>query len=581
MSLGGGNLHQKSRRLQTKDRSHSEAAVFTGTFDLTKADAYVISSAEIYSWKKKKSQDGTIYAVYCIHVALKSGLKWIVERRYSQFRELRKEINQLRPDLKVLVFPKKNWFFNLSKAALTHRLSQLNQYINALVALTPQLLEIAIFLEVQMRAAQLKKDPTGAKSGGRIGGKTDGVKRSLSFGALQGSVSIHDFHLLKVLGRGSFGKVFLVRPVRGSQSEVYAMKVLKKSEIIRRQQLEHTLTERFVLATIRNPFILSLHHAFQTSDKLFLVTDYCPGGELFFHLKRLRRFTEGMVRFYSAEISSALAHLHSHGIVYRDLKPENILLDRKGHVTLTDFGLARRLSITPSTQSAGSRARQELTFCGTPEYLSPEMILHRRTRCGYDYLVDWWALGVVCFELLTGLPPFYDRDFQKMCDKILYRPLSFPASTVSRTGTGSSTGLTRSAEDLIRGLLQREPGRRLRFIESDGITDASLAVQQQFMLQRHSFYEQTDWERIVTGHAEPPYAPARPRDTTDTCNFDSEFTKLPVRYSDSPVDEASSTTLSPADQRLFDGFSFSIQSEQDETGSLRDSISSVSSSRTV
>lgn len=153
-----------------------------------------------------------------------------------------------------------------------------------------------------MRSAQMKKDPTGGKSSNPS--KGDGVKRSLSFGSLQGSVSIHDFHLLKVLGRGSFGKVFLVRPVRGGQSEVYAMKVLKKSEVIRRQQLEHTLTERFVLATIRNPFILSLQHAFQTSDKLFLVTDYCPGGELFFHLKRLRRFTEGMVRFYSAEISS-------------------------------------------------------------------------------------------------------------------------------------------------------------------------------------------------------------------------------------------------------------------------------------
>lgn len=142
MSLGGGNLQQKSRRLQTKDRSHSEAAVFTGAFDLSKADAYVVNSAEIYSWKKKKAQDGTIYAVYCVHVALKSGLKWIVERRYSQFRELRKEINQVRPDLKVLVFPKKNWFFNLSKAALSHRLTQLNQYLGALVAVTPQLLEI-------------------------------------------------------------------------------------------------------------------------------------------------------------------------------------------------------------------------------------------------------------------------------------------------------------------------------------------------------------------------------------------------------------------------------------------------------
>lgn len=142
MSLGGDNLQQKSRRLQNKDRSHSEAAIFTGAFDLTKADAYIVNSAEIYSWKKKKSQDGTIYAVYCIHVALKSGLKWIVERRYSQFRDLRKEINQVRPDLKVLVFPKKNWFFNLSKAALTHRLTQLNQYLGALVSVSPQLMEI-------------------------------------------------------------------------------------------------------------------------------------------------------------------------------------------------------------------------------------------------------------------------------------------------------------------------------------------------------------------------------------------------------------------------------------------------------
>lgn len=155
---------------------------------------------------------------------------------------------------------------------------------------------------------------------------------------------------------------------------------------------------------------------------------------------------------------------------------------------------------------------------------------------------------------------------------------------MSRTGTGSSTGLTRAAEDFIRGLLQREPGRRLRFIESPGSESAASHSQQQFMLQRHSFFEQTDWERVVAGHADPPYTPARPRDTTDTCNFDSEFTKLPVRYSDSPVDEATASNLSPADQRLFDGFSFSIEPEQDDETASRDSfasVSSISSARTV
>eukprot|EP01040_Poterioochromonas_malhamensis_P017625 gene17625-20314_t len=145
---------------------------------------------------------------------------------------------------------------------------------------------------------------------------------------------------------------------------------------------------------------------------------------------------------------------------------------------------------------------------------------------------------------------------------------------MSRTGTGSSTGLRRGAEDLIRGLLQREPGRRLRFIEALGGESAATQSHQQFMLQRHSFFEQTDWERVVTGHADPPYTPARPRDTTDTCNFDSEFTKLPVRYSDSPVDEATASALSPADQRLFDGFSFSIEPEQDDETASRDSFAS-------
>ena len=193
--------------------------------------------------------------------------------------------------------------------------------------------------------------------------------------------------------------------------------------------MEHTKTERRILAEVAHPFILSLRFAFQTSSKLYMLTDYCPGGELFFHLKRVKSFTESTMRFYAAQISLALAYLHQHGIIYRDLKPENILLDRDGNCKLTDFGLSkivdsRALGDLPETQHpppSECLVVAGLTFCGTPEYLSPEMLIHRQRGIGYGHEIDMWALGVVCFELLTGWPPFFDKDFARMCEKILSR----------------------------------------------------------------------------------------------------------------------------------------------------------------
>ena len=373
------------------------------------------------------------------------------------------------------------------------------------------------------------------------------IRRSLSFGSLSQALSIKDFHLIKVLGKGSFGKVFLVRPIRAPQSEVYAMKVLRKAEVVKRHQVEHTLTERYILATVRHPFVLCLRHAFQTTDKLYMVTDYCPGGELFFHLKRLRRFTEGMMRFYSAQISIALAHLHAHQIIYRDLKPENILLDQQGNVKLTDFGLSKRLMTGMNVPLKNT----EMTFCGTPEYLSPEMITHRKTLSGYGREVDWWSLGIVCFELLTGWPPFYDRDFNRMCEKILYRPLVFPTQKYN---------LTRDAEDLVRCLLQREPQKRIRYsldipvvpsstsgssydspisslkgspavpppaVASVGISEKD----NKLAMQNHPFYSGMEWDKLIQCKIEPPFVPPRPREITDTCNFDKDFTKMSVKES--------------------------------------------------
>lgn len=158
------------------------------------------------------------------------------------------------------------------------------------------------------------------------------------------------------------------------QDAVYAIKVLRKSEVERRQQVQHTKNERQILAEVDHIYILPLRCAFQTQDKLFMVTDYCPGGELFFHLKRMRRFTESMMRFYAAEVAEAIYYLHHKGILYRDLKPENILLDSEGHVKLIDFGLSK-MNATPQDRTS--------TFCGTPEYLAPEMLLHKQQSSGY------------------------------------------------------------------------------------------------------------------------------------------------------------------------------------------------------
>lgn len=251
------------------------------------------------------------------------------------------------------------------------------------------------------------------------------------------------------------------------------------------------MSERNVLLkNVKHPFLVGLHFSFQTADKLYFVLDYINGGELFYHLQRERCFLEPRARFYAAEIASALGYLHSLNIVYRDLKPENILLDSQGHIVLTDFGLCKENIEHNGTTS---------TFCGTPEYLAPE-VLHKQP---YDRTVDWWCLGAVLYEMLYGLPPFYSRNTAEMYDNILNKPLQLKPN------------ITNSARHLLEGLLQKDRTKRL------GAKDDFMEI------KSHIFFSLINWDDLINKKITPPFNP-NVSGPSDLRHFDPEFTEEPV-----------------------------------------------------
>lgn len=244
------------------------------------------------------------------------------------------------------------------------------------------------------------------------------------------------FEVLKVVGKGRFAKVVLVR--RLSDDVKFAVKIMEKAFLIQQNQVANVMSERRVLEQLRHPFLMSLCFAFETTDKLYLGLEFVEGGELFFHGQQQpkRRFSEEVVRLWAAELTLALGHLHSVNTVFRDLKPENVLLDLEGHVHLTDFGLAKDL---------GSVSGKTQTFCGAKEYLAPEVI----QGLPYGFSVDWWTLGILIYELTVGLPPFFSRNTTEMYAKILHADLRFPPF------------LSPECVHLIRLLLERDPAQRL------------------------------------------------------------------------------------------------------------------------
>ncbi|KAI0403533.1 kinase-like domain-containing protein [Xylaria palmicola] len=295
-------------------------------------------------------------------------------------------------------------------------------------------------------------------------------------------VRVTDFTLVRTLGTGTFARVCLVRSAFGNQKDkeqIYALKILRKVEVIKLKQLDHVRDERRILSEVAgHPFITRLVTTFSDHESLYMLLDYIPGGELFSYLRRHRRFPEEWARFYAAEIVLVLEFLHEQqgGVAYRDLKPENLLLDAEGHVKLVDFGFAKRLG------SKDDKAVETYTLCGTPEYLAPEVIQNK----GHTTAVDWWALGILIFEFLTGYPPFWHQNPMEIYKQIIERPVVFP----------QEPPISRDAQDIIRSFCTVDRSKRLGNI-SGGASQ----------VKAHPFFHGVDWEMLYSQKIPPPVKP--------------------------------------------------------------------------
>ncbi|KAK3394012.1 kinase-like domain-containing protein [Podospora didyma] len=296
-------------------------------------------------------------------------------------------------------------------------------------------------------------------------------------------LTLNDFHRVRTLGTGTFARVVLVRPAHGTEadrSKVYALKILRKTEVIKLKQIDHVRHERRILADVSgHPFITNFRGSFSDHDFLYILLDYIPGGELFTYLRKYRRFDEDMARFYAAEIVLVLEYLHEHqgGIAYRDMKPENLLLDAEGHIKLVDFGFAKRLG-----NNENDHPVETYTLCGTPEYLAPEVIHNK----GHTTAVDWWALGILIYEFLTGYPPFWHQNPIEIYKQIVEKPVVFP----------QDPPISDAAKDIIRQLCTVDRSRRLGNISGGAAK-----------VKAHPFFSGVDWDAVLERRERGPIIP--------------------------------------------------------------------------
>eukprot|EP00282_Hemiselmis_andersenii_P043019 CAMPEP_0172066180 /NCGR_PEP_ID=MMETSP1043-20130122/11025_1 /TAXON_ID=464988 /ORGANISM="Hemiselmis andersenii, Strain CCMP441" /LENGTH=490 /DNA_ID=CAMNT_0012726325 /DNA_START=273 /DNA_END=1742 /DNA_ORIENTATION=+ len=313
-------------------------------------------------------------------------------------------------------------------------------------------------------------------------------------GVVSGSVTLSDFDCLTLVGKGAYGRVIQAR--KKDTGTVYAIKVLNKDDVLKTNQVQSTRTERRVLEVINHPFIVKLHYAFQTNDKLCLVMDFINGGELFTYMSTERRFSEERSRFYASEIILALQYIHSMDIIYRDLKPENILIDRLGHIRLTDFGLSKDAINTQKTYS----------MVGSPYYMAPEIILKQ----GHGKAVDWWSLGILIYEMLTGTLPFYNENTRLAYKKLLTEELEFPPNV----------DLSPVSVDLLVKMLARNPSERL----GSDVIRGGASFDGVFTIMQHDWFAGVDFDKVLAMEVPPPFAP-KVKGIMDVSHFSSTFTE--------------------------------------------------------
>ncbi|XP_076469184.1 protein kinase C delta type-like [Babylonia areolata] len=322
-----------------------------------------------------------------------------------------------------------------------------------------------------------------------------------------------EFNFLKVLGKGSFGKVMLAE--LKSTGKHYAVKALKKDVVLEDDDVECTMIERRVLALgCRHPFLTHLHSTFQSPSHLFFVMEYLNGGDLMFHIQLSGKFEFARAQFYAAEIVTGLQFLHSNGIIYRDLKLDNVMLDRDGHIKIADFGMCKEKIFGENRAT---------TFCGTPDYIAPEILKGLR----YNASVDWWSFGVLLYEMLIGQSPFHGDDEDDLFHSILHDTPRYPHS------------LPKEASTMLSLLFERTPGERLGM---PGCHHGPIRAQ--------AFFRNIDWDKLEARQIPPPFRP-KVKHEADSSNFDSDFTSERARLT--PPDKELLKTMN---QHVFKKFSF-------------------------